>query len=99
MNLNTKKNRIQNLNKTNGLINSQRVLLALINKGMSREKAYEVIQKNAMKVWKKNIDFKEEIKKDPIIKEFLSENEIEKNFDNEYHIKNLDYIYKNVFGK
>ena len=92
-------NMVKNLNKTNGLINSQRVLLALINKGMSREKAYEVIQKNAMKVWKKNIDFKEEIKKDPIIKEFLSENEIEKNFDNEYHIKNLDYIYKNVFGK
>ena len=92
-------NMLKNLNKTNGLINSQRILLSLIQKGMSREKAYEVIQRNAMKVWKEGIDFKQELKKEPLIKKVLNSDEIDSNFDNEYHLKNVDYIFNNVFGK
>ncbi len=92
-------NMLKNLNKTNGLINSQRILLSLIQKGISREKAYEIIQRNAMKVWKENIDFKEELKKEHLIKKTLNSDEIDSNFDNEYHLKNIDYIFENVFGK
>ncbi len=88
---------LENINRSYGLYTSQRILLKLIEKGMSRESAYEFVQKNAMKSWEQKQDFKELFKKDKKIKEYLSSDEIEKLFDLSYYLKNVDYIFKRVF--
>ncbi len=87
----------ENMNKSYGLYNSQRVLLKLIEKGMSRENAYQFVQKNAMESWTHEKDFKEILKKDTLIKKYLSSGEIEKLFDLSYYLKNVNYIFKRVF--
>ncbi len=85
-----------NLNKTRGLIFSQRVLLALIDKGLTREKAYKCVQKNAMEVWDKNIDFKDLLINDSEVNKLLSQKDLEKIFDLNYYLRNIDKIFKRV---
>jgi adenylosuccinate lyase len=87
----------KNLNGLNGLIFSQRVLLALTSKGLSREKSYELVQKNAMKVWEDGANFLDELKKDKEVLAKISAKELAELFDIEYHTKNVDYIFKKVF--
>ena len=87
-----------NLNMTRGLIYSQRLLLALVEKGLVREKAYEVVQRNAMEALNKNCSFEELVRKDPSIRKVLSEKEMISCFDPRDYLKHLDEIYKRVFG-
>ena len=88
-----------NLDKLGGLHNSQRVLLALTQKGMSREDAYRAVQRNAMEVWHGNGAFLNLLKGDQEIAEHLSNDEVEALFDLTYHTKNVDTIFRRVFGK
>ncbi len=94
-----KKNIKANLDKLNGLIYSQRILLMLTQKGVSREDSYDIVQKNASKSWDNQSDFKEIILSDKGIMEILTRDEIDDLFALDYHLKNVDYIFKNVFGK
>lgn len=87
---------IENLNKTKGLIFSQKVLLALIDKGLSRREAYDLVQRCAMRVWKENVDFKVILMEDNDIARFLTHEEIESCFDLNYYTKNVDKIYKRL---
>ena len=89
-------NMLKNLKLTRGLIFSQRVLLALIEKGLLREEAYELVQRNAMQTWRTEQEFKELVKKDQKIIEYLNSAEIEEIFDFDYHTKHIDYIFKRV---
>ena len=89
---------LKNMNRSYGLYNSQRVLLALTGRGMSREDAYEIVQRNAMQSWKKGIEFKKLLLKDKDVKKYLSSKEIKKIFDLKYYLKNVDYIFERVFG-
>ena len=91
-------NMYNNLNKFNGLIHSQRVLLALTQKGISRENSYEIVQSNAMKVWNDGADFFNELKNDSRVSEALTMEELEENFDLGYHLKHIDTIFTRVFG-
>ncbi len=88
----------KNLNKYNGLIHSQRVLLALTQKGISREDAYEIVQSNAMKVWNNGVDFYNQLKSDPRVRKALTNSELETNFDLSYHLKHVDTIFDKVFS-
>ena len=88
----------KNLDRLGGLIHSQRVLIALTQKGMPREEAYRVVQRNAMKVWGGEKDFMSLLKSDPDVRAKLSDAEIESNFDLDYHLKHVDTIFKRVFG-
>ena len=91
-------NMLRNLNQFKGLIHSQRVLLALTQKGVSREDSYRIVQRNAMKVWEQGADFLAELKADPEVRAALSEAEIEDKFDLAYHTKHVDTIFARVFG-
>ncbi|TNF64105.1 MAG: adenylosuccinate lyase [Rhodobacteraceae bacterium] len=91
-------NMIANMNKFRGLVMSQRVLLALTQAGVSREGAYALVQRNAMKVWEQGRDFKEELLADPEVTAVLSPAEIEEKFDLGYHTKHVDTIFARVFG-
>ena len=86
-----------NLTDTKGLYNSQRVMLELIKKGNSREKAYKIVQKIAMKSWESKIDFQSLLQKDKEIKKCLNKNELSKLFDINYHLKNIDTIFKRIY--
>jgi adenylosuccinate lyase len=88
---------LENINKSYGLYNSQRVLLQLIEKGMSREKAYQLVQRNAMASWKSKTDFKEILAEDKEVREHLSPTEITKLFNLSYYTKNVNYIFRRVF--
>ena len=90
-------NMINNLNKTKGLIFSQQVLIKLAEKGMERQRAYVMVQRNAMKVWESGQDFKELIMEDEDICRNLSKKEIEEMFDLDYHLKHIDEIFERVF--
>ena len=90
------KKMLDNLNNSKGLYNSQRVLLKLIEKGLTREDAYKKVQKIAMDSWNKNKNFKDLLKKNKSIKGFLSSKEIDKIFELEYHFKNINHIYKQI---
>ncbi len=94
-----KKNIQSNLNRLNGLIYSQRLLLLLTQKGISREDSYDIVQKNASKSWDNQSNFQEIILSDKQITKILTTEEIDDLFSLEYHLKNVDYIFKNVFGK
>mgnify|MGYP001223271577 CR=1 FL=1 len=83
-----------NLNKTNGLYNSQRVMLKLIEKDISRERAYKIVQTLALKSWKIQKNFKELLKKDKSVRSLLSIEEINNLFDLNYFLKNVDFIFK-----
>lgn len=87
-----------NMDKLGGLHNSQRVLLSLTQKGVSREDAYLYVQRNAMKVWQEGKDFASELKADSDVSSKLSDEDIESLFNDEYHTKNVDVIFKRVFG-
>lgn len=87
-------NMLANLNKTKGLIFSQRVLLALVGKGLLREEAYALVQRNALAAWNNREDFKELLFKDEDISRYLSRKEIESLFDFDYHMRNIDYLFK-----
>jgi hypothetical protein len=91
-------NMIANMNKFRGLVHSQRVLLALTQAGVSREDAYRLVQRNAMKVWEEGKDFREELLADAEVTAALSPAEIEEKFDLGYHTKHVDTIFKRVFG-
>lgn len=92
-------NMLKNMNKFRGLVMSQRVLLALTQAGASREDAYKMVQRNAMKVWEQNEDFQVELLSDKEVRSFLTEEDIRKKFDLEYHTKNVEKIFHRVFGK
>jgi adenylosuccinate lyase len=89
----------KNLDRLGGLIHSQRVLLALTQKGASREDAYKLVQRNAMPVWRGEGDFQQLLKADAEVKKYLSDAEIEEQFDLGYHLKHVDTIFKRVFGE
>ncbi|MDI3468221.1 MAG: adenylosuccinate lyase [Pseudolabrys sp.] len=88
----------KNLDRLGGLIHSQRVLIALTQKGVAREDAYRLVQRNAMKVWAGEGDFLTFLKADPDVTAKLSPKELEANFDLGYHLKHVDTIFKRVFG-
>ena len=91
------KKMLKNLNITNGLIFSQRVMLKLTKYGFSREKAYTLVQKNAQNSWKKNISFYESLANDSLINKKISNKDLIKMFDLNYHIKRINVIYKRIF--
>jgi len=90
---------LKNLDRIGGLVNSQRVLLALTQKGLSREEAYVLVQRNAMKVWRGDGDFQNLLKADPDVRHHLSESEIAENFDLEAYLRHVDTIFSRVFGE
>jgi adenylosuccinate lyase len=92
-------NMMKNLDRLGGLIHSQRVLIALTQKGASREDAYKLVQRNAMPVWRGEGDFQKLLKKDPEVKKYLSDSEISEQFDLGYHLKHVNTIFKRVFGE
>ncbi|MFN6977861.1 MAG: adenylosuccinate lyase [Gemmobacter sp.] len=88
----------RNLDRLRGLVHSQRVLLALTQKGMSREDAYAAVQRNAMKVWEAGADFRAELGADPAVAAALSPGEIDALFDLGHHLRHVDTIFARVFG-
>ncbi len=86
-----------NLEKTRGLIFSESVLLLLTRKGLSREEAYHLVQRNAMKVWEEGQDFKTLLLKDEAIKNLLDQEELEATFNLHHHLKHVDDIFERVF--
>jgi adenylosuccinate lyase len=87
-----------NLDRLGGLIHSQRVLLALTEAGISREEAYNLVQRNARKVWEKGSDFLDELIADKEVMRALSEEKLRAQFDLAYHTKHVDTIFGRVFG-
>lgn len=89
----------ENMAGSYGLYNSQRVMLALIEKGLTREKAYTIVQRNAMKSWQSRRDFKRLLLKDREVRRYLMQKEIDLLFDLGHYFRNVDYIFERVFGK
>jgi adenylosuccinate lyase len=89
----------KNLEKTGGLIFSGRLLLALCQRTPSKEEAYQIVQDNAMKAWNENANFRDLIKNDRRVKKYLSDKEIKECFNLDYYLRNVDYIFKRVFGQ
>ena len=92
-------NMLDNMNKFPGLVMSQRVLLALTQAGVSREDAYSMVQRNALKVWEERLDFRELLLGDAEVVKALGEDGINEKFDMGYHTKHVDTIFKRVFGE
>ena len=88
----------ENMNKLKGLVNSQQVLLKLTQSGISREDAYSIVQDIAMQVWNEKGSFLSLLKSNDLIKNKLNEKEINELFEEDYHTKNVDYIFNRVFG-
>jgi adenylosuccinate lyase len=90
----------KNLDRLGGLIHSQRILIALTKAGVAREDAYRLVQRNAMKVWRgESNDFLSLLKADPDVKKALNDKELEANFDLDHHFRQVDTIFKRVFGE
>jgi adenylosuccinate lyase len=89
----------ENMGRSYGLFNSQNVLIRLTEKGMSREDAYAIVQKNAMSSWKKKKDFKSLLLKDKDVRRYLKAKEIDDIFDLKHYFRNIGYIFNRVFGK
>jgi adenylosuccinate lyase len=89
----------RNLDLLGGLVHSQRVLLALIQAGMSREHAYRVVQRSAMPVWEGESEFLDLLKRDPDVTELIPEPELEALFDLDHHLRHVDTIFARVFGE
>jgi adenylosuccinate lyase len=89
---------LENLNATRGLIFSGQLLLALTNKGLLRETAYEWVQRNAMRVWDENKDFLELVQADSDIRQHLSEAEIKQVFSLDHYLRNVPLVFERVFG-
>jgi len=92
-------NMIANMNRTRGLIFSERIMLELMRKGLSREDAYGLVQRNAMRVWQEGGNFKEIILKDPDITNILTPQLIEDAFDVRHHLNHVGTIFRRVFGR
>jgi adenylosuccinate lyase len=88
----------ENMLKSYGLFNSQKVMLALIDKGLHRDFAYDIVQRNAMKSWQTGSQFRKILFRDTDVKRYLTAKEMEDIFDLKYYLKNVDYIFKRVFG-
>ena len=88
----------KNLERLGGLIHSQRVMIALTQKGVAREDAYRLVQRNAMPVWRGESDFLKLLKSDKDVRAHLSEAELEQMFDLQHHLKHVDTIFERVFG-
>ena len=91
-------NMLDNMNKFPGLVMSQRVLLALTQAGVSREDAYAMVQRNALKVWEERVDFREQLLADADVVAALGADAINEKFDMDYHTKHVDTIFARVFG-
>ena len=89
----------KNLDRLGGLVHSQRVLLALTQKGVAREEAYRLVQRNAMKAWQDGGDFLTLLKADQDVRKHLSEAELTANFDLDFHFSHVDTIFRRVFGR
>jgi adenylosuccinate lyase len=89
----------KNLDRLGGLVHSQRVLIALAQKGIAREDAYRFVQRNAMRIWQDGGDFLALLKADPDVSKALTPAELEDLFDLGYHTKHVDTIFQRVFGK
>jgi adenylosuccinate lyase len=89
----------KNLDRLGGLVHSQRVLLALTQKGVAREDAYRLVQRNAMKAWAGDGDFLTLLKADTDVRRHLSEAELTANFDMDFHFAHVDTIFRRVFGR
>jgi adenylosuccinate lyase len=89
----------RNLDRAGGLVHSQRVLLALTQKGVTREAAYRLVQRNAMKAWRGEGDFLALLKADADVRKHLSEKELAANFDLDFHLAQVDTIFRRVFGR
>ena len=92
-------NMLRNLDRLGGLIHSQRVLIALTQKGLSREEAYGLVQRNAMRVWRGEADFLTLLKADQDVAKVLSPAELKALFDLGYHLKHVDTVFRRVFGE
>jgi adenylosuccinate lyase len=91
-------NMLKNLKLTRGLIYSQGLLIRLARKGISREQAYRMVQRNAMKVWEEGADFRDLVSKDESIMKILTEDEIKDCFDMNQYLRRIDEIFERVFG-
>ena len=89
----------KNLDRLGGLVHSQRVLLALTQKGVSREDAYRLVQRNAMKAWAGERDLLALLKADKDVRKHLSETELAEKFDLDFHFAQVDTIFRRVFGR
>jgi adenylosuccinate lyase len=90
---------LHNLNMTQGVIFSQMVLLALIEKGATREDAYAIVQRHAMKSWEEGLEFKALLQKDPAVADYLHEKDLKKIFDVNNFLKNIDFIFNRALGE
>jgi len=86
----------RNIDKTGGIFFSQRLLLELVEKGLSREDAYRIVQKEAMKCWQENVDFKHLVKHNPEIGKYLKEKELDSIFDLQYYLGWIDRIFQRL---
>ena len=91
------KKMINNLNLTKGLVFSQELMLELTKAGLSREKSYRIVQKNAKTSFNNNLNLRDLIKKDKIVSNKITEKQIDKIFNYSKHFKNINYIFKRVF--
>ena len=87
---------IQNMDETHGLIYSGRVLLKLVQSGLSREKAYDTIQPLTAKCWAEHVPFRPLLEADPVVKERLTKADLDDAFDYHWHLRNVDYIFHRV---
>ena len=92
-------NMLKNLDRLGGLVHSQRVLLALTQKGVAREAAYSAVQRNAMRVWRGEGNFLDFLKADPDVRPNLTDAELAELFDLGYHFKHVDTVFARVFGQ
>jgi len=92
-------NMLKNMERLGGLVHSQRVLIALTQKGVAREDAYRVVQRNAMRVWQGEGDFLAFLTADNDVRKHLSEAELKENFDLGHHLAHVDTIFQRVFGR
>jgi adenylosuccinate lyase len=89
----------ENMGRSFGLYNSQNVLIALTEKGMTREDAYAIVQKNAMQSWKTKKDFKGLLMKDKLVRKYLTKGELDGIFDLRHYFRSVDYLFERVFGR
>jgi adenylosuccinate lyase len=89
----------ENLEKTGGLIFSQQVLMRLAEKGLERQKAYVMVQRNALRVWEEGTPFHDLLMADREIRDYLGEDEIDRIFDLTYHLKHVDALFERVFAE
>jgi adenylosuccinate lyase len=89
-------NMLVNLAKTRGLIFSQRILVALMQKGLPRQKAYDLVQRNSMLVWKKNLNFQEALLEDKEVLKYLTPSQIRSYFNLQYYLRNVNTIFRRL---